>query len=87
MVPEEAVEAVSLLGRWVRIRSDRLQESADDMYREPGRPFKVHFLGHVQRDGRRRIYGPVECCWPEDVEALTKPEEEKAREEWERNVR
>lgn len=71
-----------LLGKWVRVRP-----GMDGMYREPGRPFKVWSLGRLQRDGRRRIYGPVECCWPGEVESLTPPDEKKAREEWERRVR
>lgn len=70
----EILEASEFVGRWVRFRSG-------------GSPFKVHYLGHKQKDGRQRLMGPVECVWPEEVERLSSEEEEKAQEEWERNVR
>lgn len=83
---EIAVEAEALLGQWVRMRPDIAPEGGT-LYREPGRPFRVWQLGNKGRDGRQRIMGPVECVYPEDVEVLTAAEQEKAREEWERNVR
>jgi hypothetical protein len=73
-IPEDVVEATEFVGRWVRLRSN-------------GSPFKVHYLGHRQKNGRQRLYGPVECVWPEEVEMLAAEQENEAREEWGRNVR
>lgn len=83
---QKAIEAaIALVGKWVRVRSDRPQKPGE-MYMTPGRPFRVWSVGSVERDGRYRIFGPLECCWREDIETLTESEEKKAQEEWERNV-
>lgn len=64
----------TLIGKWVRRKED-------------GAEFEVMYLGHEQRDGRRCLYGRLLVAMPDDVEPLSPEQEQRAADEWRRNVR